>query len=152
MARKSPWWWNCCARFDEETNINGPSGCESAGAHVVYGVVGHKCHAKMLLIVRREAAGRKQAVTLRRYAHLGTGNYHPRTARLYTDFGLLTADEKICEDVHHVFQLLTGTAGTIRAEPSLAVAVHACTPTWSSIFAPRHAMRGRASGPASSPR
>ena len=107
------------ARFDEETNINWAERLESAGAHVVYGVVGHKCHAKMLLIVRREPSDGKsivkgKAVQLRRYAHLGTGNYHPRTARLYTDFGLLTADEKICEDVHHVFQLLTGTAGTIR--------------------------------------
>ncbi|MBP0618375.1 polyphosphate kinase 1 [Cupriavidus consociatus] len=103
------------ARFDEETNINWAERLESAGAHVIYGVVGHKCHAKMLLIVRREPAGPKaKQVKLRRYAHLGTGNYHPRTARLYTDFGLLTADEAICEDVHHVFQLLTGTAGTIR--------------------------------------
>ncbi len=103
------------ARFDEETNINWAERLESAGAHVVYGVVGHKCHAKMLLIVRREPTGAKgKHFRLRRYAHLGTGNYHPRTARLYTDFGLLTADEQICEDVHHVFQLLTGTAGTIR--------------------------------------
>lgn len=103
------------ARFDEETNINWAERLESAGAHVVYGVVGHKCHAKMLLIVRREAAGAKgRQVRLRRYAHLGTGNYHPRTARLYTDFGMLTANEQVCEDVHHVFQLLTGTAGTIR--------------------------------------
>jgi polyphosphate kinase len=69
----------------------------------------------MLLIVRRElAAPKNKHYELRRYVHLGTGNYHPRTARLYTDFGLLTADEAICEDVHHVFQLLTGTAGTIR--------------------------------------
>jgi len=103
------------ARFDEETNINWAERLESAGAHVIYGVVGHKCHAKMLLIVRREATGPKaKQVKLRRYAHLGTGNYHPRTARLYTDFGLLTANEAVCEDVHHVFQLLTGTAGTIR--------------------------------------
>jgi len=103
------------ARFDEETNINWAERLESAGAHVVYGVVGHKCHAKMLLIVRREPTGTKaRQHKLRRYVHLGTGNYHPRTARLYTDFGLLTANEKICEDVHHVFQLLTGTAGTIR--------------------------------------
>jgi len=101
------------ARFDEETNINWAERLESAGAHVVYGVVGHKCHAKMLLIVRRERVKTKD-FKLRRYVHLGTGNYHPRTARLYTDFGLLTADESICEDVHHVFQLLTGTAGTIR--------------------------------------
>ncbi|WP_416049098.1 polyphosphate kinase 1 [Cupriavidus basilensis] len=103
------------ARFDEETNINWAERLESAGAHVVYGVVGHKCHAKMLLMVRRELEGAKsKQFKLRRYAHLGTGNYHPRTARLYTDFGLLTANEKICEDVQHVFQLLTGTAGTIR--------------------------------------
>jgi len=103
------------ARFDEETNINWAERLESAGAHVVYGVVGHKCHAKMLLIVRREPTGPKaKQFMLRRYAHLGTGNYHPRTARLYTDFGLLTTNEKICEDVQHVFQLLTGTAGTIR--------------------------------------
>jgi polyphosphate kinase len=102
------------ARFDEETNINWAERLETAGAHVVYGVVGHKCHAKMLLVVRRESAGPKaKHVKLRRYVHLGTGNYHPRTARLYTDFGLLTANEQICEDVHHVFQLLTGTAGSI---------------------------------------
>nr|WP_083384116.1 polyphosphate kinase 1 [Cupriavidus sp. USMAHM13] len=101
------------ARFDEETNINWAERLENAGAHVVYGVVGHKCHAKMLLIVRRERIKSKDH-KLRRYVHLGTGNYHPRTARLYTDFGLLTADETICEDVHHVFQLLTGTAGSIR--------------------------------------
>ncbi|MBY4896238.1 polyphosphate kinase 1 [Cupriavidus sp. AU9028] len=103
------------ARFDEETNINWAERLESAGAHVVYGVVGHKCHAKMLLIVRRESAAPKNRQTrLRRYVHLGTGNYHPRTARLYTDFGLLTANEEVCEDVHHVFQLLTGTAGSIK--------------------------------------
>lgn len=105
------------ARFDEETNINWAERLESAGAHVVYGVVGHKCHAKMLLIVRREPAGPKtRQSALRRYVHLGTGNYHPRTARLYTDFGLMTTHEEICEDVHHVFQLLTGTAGTIRLQ------------------------------------
>lgn len=103
------------ARFDEETNINWADQLESAGAHVVYGVVGHKCHAKMLLVVRREAAGGKaKTVKLRRYAHLGTGNYHPKTARLYTDFGLMTADEAICEDVHHVFQLLTGTGAQVK--------------------------------------
>lgn len=105
------------ARFDEETNINWADRLESAGAHVVYGVVGHKCHAKMLLIVRREPAGPKSKQTkLRRYVHLGTGNYHPRTARLYTDFGLMTSNEEVCEDVHHVFQLLTGTAGSIRLQ------------------------------------
>jgi polyphosphate kinase len=95
------------ARFDEETNINWAARLEQVGAHVVYGVVGHKTHAKMSLVVRREIA-KNGARKLRRYAHLGTGNYHARTARLYTDFGLFTAHEGICEDVHHVFQQLTG--------------------------------------------
>ncbi|WP_431821986.1 polyphosphate kinase 1 [Burkholderia sp. F1] len=99
------------ARFDEETNINWASQLEAVGAHVVYGVVGHKCHAKMMLIVRRVVQGGK--ASLRRYVHLGTGNYHPRTARLYSDFGLMTADQKICEDVHHVFQQLTGIGGEL---------------------------------------
>jgi polyphosphate kinase len=72
------------------------------GAHVVYGVVGHKTHAKMALVLRREK-GR-----IRRYGHLGTGNYHPRTARLYTDCGLLTAEPRLCEDMDKVFSQLTG--------------------------------------------
>jgi len=100
------------ARFDEETNINWASQLEAVGAHVVYGVVGHKCHAKMMLIVRRtERDGRAQ---LRRYVHLGTGNYHPRTARLYTDFGLMTSEPQMCEDVHRVFQQLTGIGGQLQ--------------------------------------
>lgn len=90
------------ARFDEQTNINWAARLEEVGAHVVYGVVAHKTHAKMALVLRREK-GR-----LRRYAHLGTGNYHPRTARLYTDFGLLTADPRLCEDMDKVFSQLTG--------------------------------------------
>ena len=90
------------ARFDEEANINWASHLEEMGAHVVYGVVGHKTHAKLALVVRREADG------LRRYAHLGTGNYHARTARLYTDFGLLTADEMITADVSSLFTQITG--------------------------------------------
>lgn len=90
------------ARFDEEANINWSAKLEQAGAHVVYGVVGHKTHAKMALVVRREQN------QLRRYAHLGTGNYHARTARLYTDFGLLTCHDVICNDVNEVFTQLTG--------------------------------------------
>jgi polyphosphate kinase len=90
------------ARFDEEANINWAGRLEEAGAHVVYGVVGYKTHAKMALVVRREEEG------LRRYAHLGTGNYHPRTARLYTDFGLFTCADEICSDVNDVFSQLTG--------------------------------------------
>ena len=90
------------ARFDEEANINWAARLEEVGAHVVYGVVGHKTHAKMALVVRREAG------KLVRYVHVGTGNYHPRTARVYTDFDLLTARESICSDVNEVFQQLTG--------------------------------------------
>ena len=90
------------ARFDEEANIGWATKLEEVGAHVVYGVVGYKTHAKALLIVRREEGG------LKRYAHLGTGNYHPRTARLYSDFGLMTANEEITHDVSEVFKQLTG--------------------------------------------
>ena len=90
------------ARFDEEANINWAAKLEEVGAHVVYGVVAHKTHAKMLMIVRREGG------KLKRYVHLGTGNYHVRTARLYTDFDLLTCDPDICNDVNEVFQQLTG--------------------------------------------
>ncbi|MGH8718124.1 MAG: polyphosphate kinase 1 [Burkholderiales bacterium] len=90
------------ARFDEEANINWASRLEDAGAHVVYGVVGHKTHAKMAMVLRREED------KLRRYVHLGTGNYHSRTATLYTDFGLFTVNEEICADVNQVFLQLTG--------------------------------------------
>ena len=94
------------ARFDEEANIGWASRLEEAGAHVIYGVVGYKTHAKMALVVRREDTA--QGPALRRYVHMATGNYHPRTARQYTDFGLLTANEEICADVHEVFKQLTG--------------------------------------------
>jgi polyphosphate kinase len=90
------------ARFDEEANINWAQRLEEVGAHVVYGVVGHKTHAKMSMVVRREEGG------LRRYVHLSTGNYHARTAALYTDFGLFTCNEEICADVNDVFMQLTG--------------------------------------------
>jgi len=90
------------ARFDEEANIELAAKLQRAGIQVVYGVVGYKTHAKMLLIVREEEG------ELRRYAHLGTGNYHTGTAKLYTDFGLITADREITEDVHQVFNQLTG--------------------------------------------
>jgi polyphosphate kinase len=90
------------ARFDEEANISLATELQNAGAHVVYGVVGYKAHAKMLMIVRREGS------QIRRYVHLATGNYHARTARAYTDYGLLTCDRVIGEDVHKLFQQLTG--------------------------------------------
>lgn len=97
------------ARFDEEANINWAQRLEAVGAHVVYGVVGHKTHAKMAMIVRREEMdGKPGKFLLRRYVHLGTGNYYPRTARAYTDFGLMTCHEGICADVNEVFVQLTG--------------------------------------------
>ena len=90
------------ARFDEEANLSIAARLEEVGAHVVYGVVGYKTHAKMLMVLRREDHG------YRRYVHLGTGNYHPRTTRFYTDFGLLTANPEIGDDVNEVFKQLTG--------------------------------------------
>ncbi len=94
------------ARFDEAENITLANRLQEAGAHVVYGVVGYKTHCKMALVVRREG-GR-----LQRYVHLGTGNYHPGTARLYTDYGLLSADPALAEDVHQVFLQLTSLMRT----------------------------------------
>src|SRR5881296_1867607 len=93
------------ARFDEASNIQWARRLEEVGAHVIYGVVGLKTHSKALLIVRRDAD------QLRRYVHLGTGNYHSRTARIYTDFSLLTSEPKLTEEVATVFNTLTGLAG-----------------------------------------
>src|ERR1700689_488716 len=95
------------ARFDERANIAWARKLEEAGCHVVYGFVGLKTHCKMALIVREEPDG-----TLRRYCHLGTGNYHPTTARLYEDFGLLTADPAVGEGVPALFNHLTGYSRT----------------------------------------
>jgi len=89
------------ARFDEQANIELSDRLQEAGAHVMYGVVGYKTHAKLAMVVRREEDG------IRRYCHLGTGNYHSRTARAYTDYGLLTCDPVIGQDVHEVFLQLT---------------------------------------------
>ena len=93
------------ARFDEAMNIQWARRLEEAGAHVIYGVVGLKTHCKALLIVRRDAD------RLRHYVHLGTGNYHSRTARIYTDFSLLTSEPQLTEEVATVFNTLTGLAG-----------------------------------------
>jgi len=94
------------ARFDEEANIEVSERLQEAGAHVMYGVVGFKTHAKLTLIVRREADG------IRRYCHLSTGNYHPRTARVYTDYGLFTCNERIGREVHEIFLQLTSLTQT----------------------------------------
>jgi polyphosphate kinase len=94
------------ARFDEEANIELSNRLQEAGAHVMYGVVGFKTHAKLTMIVRREPEG------IRRYCHLGTGNYHPRTARGYTDYGLFTCDRDIGQDVHEIFLQLTSLTQT----------------------------------------
>ncbi|HSD69813.1 MAG TPA: polyphosphate kinase 1 [Woeseiaceae bacterium] len=89
------------ARFDEAANISLANRLQEAGAHVVYGLVGFKAHAKMSMVVRREHGG------IKRYVHLGTGNYHPGTARLYTDYGYFSSSRKLGEDVHKVFLQLT---------------------------------------------
>ncbi len=113
------------ARFDEAHNIDLAEKLQEVGAHVVYGVVGYKTHAKMMLVVRREEKG------LRHYAHLSTGNYHPRTARLYTDYGLFTAHPEICQDVHAVFLQLTSLGKVsklrhlVQSPFTLARAMHA---------------------------
>jgi polyphosphate kinase len=97
------------ARFDEETNINWAERLEDAGAQVVYGVFGLKTHAKLALVFRRERGVGGETVLVP-YAHLGTGNYHPRTTRLYSDFGLLTANREICSDVNDIFAHITSLA------------------------------------------
>jgi polyphosphate kinase len=97
------------ARFDEESNIEWARTLEDAGVHVVYGIVGMKVHSKIALVVRREGDA------IRRYVHLGTGNYNPLTARLYTDLGLLTCNEQIAADATHFFNALTGYSA--RQEP-----------------------------------
>ncbi len=98
------------ARFDEEDNLKLARRLQEAGAIVVYGVVGYKTHTKLMLIVRRE--GRR----IVRYAHLGTGNYHAINARLYTDYSLMTCDKDLTNDVHKVFQQLTGMGKAVRVK------------------------------------
>ncbi|MCU7371636.1 polyphosphate kinase 1 [Paucibacter sp. O1-1] len=107
------------ARFDEEANINWAERLEAVGAQVVYGIVGYKTHAKLLMVMRREMHGGKPV--LRRYAHLSTGNYNPKTARLYTDLGYLTADPDITADADTVFRQLA-SLGKIKAPKRLLLA------------------------------
>ena len=94
------------ARFDERRNIGWSRALEESGAHVVHGLPGLKTHAKAVLVVRREGSG------VRHYVHIGTGNYHAKTARLYEDFGLFTCDDQIAADVAELFNTLTGAART----------------------------------------
>ncbi|WP_338745585.1 polyphosphate kinase 1 [Pseudomonas putida] len=101
------------ARFDEESNLQMASRLQAAGAVVIYGVVGFKTHAKMMLILRREQG------EIVRYAHLGTGNYHAGNARLYTDYSLLTSDDALTEDVGKLFSQLIGMGKTLRMKKLL---------------------------------
>ncbi len=128
------------ARFDEEANIELATKLQEAGAHVMYGVFGFKTHAKLVMVVRREERG------LRRYCHLGTGNYHARTARLYTDYGLLTADESMGEDIHEIFLQLTG----LTRVPRLRKLLHAPFSLHQALLAKieREAEHARAGAPA----
>lgn len=103
------------ARFDEEKNVQLAERLQRYGIHVTYGVVGYKTHAKAILITRRESRG------LRYYAHLGTGNYHPRTASVYTDYGLLTSDQHIGEDLHRIFLQLS----SMGKQPKINTLLHA---------------------------
>ena len=107
------------ARFDERRNIDWSRALEQAGVHVVYGFPHLKIHAKTTLVVRREGGG------LRRYAHIGTGNYHAVTARRYEDFGLFTADEDITADVADLFNHLTGFGQAADLPQAARRAVHA---------------------------
>ncbi len=128
------------ARFDEEANIELATKLQEAGAHVMYGVFGFKTHAKLVMVVRREEKG------LRRYCHLGTGNYHTKTARLYTDYGLMTADEAIGEDIHEIFLQLTG----LTRVPRLRRLLHAPFSLHQALMAKieREAEHARAGKPA----
>jgi polyphosphate kinase len=106
------------ARFDERRNIGWARALEEAGAHVVHGLPGLKTHAKALLIVRREGSG------VRHYVHVGTGNYHAKTARLYEDFGLFTCDRELATDVAELFNALTGAARTPSYERAVIAPEH----------------------------
>lgn len=126
------------ARFDEAANISLATRLQEAGVQVVYGVVGFKTHAKMMLIVRRERDG------LRRYAHVSTGNYHQANSRVYTDIGLMSADPNLTEDLHKVFQQLSGLGPTIHLKRLL----HSPFTLYSGIIAriereTAHALAGR---------
>ena len=132
------------ARGDERANIAWARKLEEAGCHVVYGFVGLKTHCKMALVVREQPDG-----SLRRYCHIGTGNYHPKTARLYEDFGLLTADPTVGEDITDLFNHLTGYSRPPDYR-RLLVAPAGVRSASSSRSRPRPSWPGAASPPGSS--
>ncbi len=107
------------ARFDEEANINWAERLEAVGAQVVYGIVGYKTHAKLLMVTRREPGG--SGGKLRRYAHLSTGNYNPKTSRFYTDLGYLTSDRDLTADADLVFRQLA-SLGKVRTPRRMLMA------------------------------
>ncbi len=128
------------ARFDEGNNINWARQLEEVGVHVVYGLIGLKTHCKVLLVVRRDRD------RIRSYVHLGTGNYHPSTAKLYTDLGLLTCDDDLAADVQNLFNIITGF-GEFPAWRKLAVAPRDLKPRLLAMLA-REAEHARAGRPA----
>ena len=133
------------ARFDEENNISWAQRLEDAGVHVSYGVVGLKTHAKVVLVVRREGDG------IRRYVHVGTGNYNRTTARLYTDFGAVSTAAGLGADVTDLFNVLTGFAAP-RPTGSWSWRRRACASVPRADRARDRARASRPAGAASSPR
>jgi polyphosphate kinase len=124
------------ARFDEEANINWAEDLESVGAQVVYGIVGLKTHAKMLLVMRREGTG------LKYYGHVSTGNYNPRTARLYTDVSMLTADPQITRDMEHLFRHIASQVRLPRMQKLLVAPFNLHKQMLTKIRAAEHAAKG----------
>ena len=112
------------ARFDEESNIEWARALEAAGVHVVYGLVGLKVHSKVALVVRREGD------TIRRYVHLGTGNYNPTTARLYTDLSFFTSDDQIGADVTDLFNYVTGYSAKNEFRKLLVAPINHARRSW----------------------
>jgi polyphosphate kinase len=130
------------ARFDEVANISWARKLEKAGVHVVYGLVGLKTHCKLALVVRQEANG-----TLRHYSHVGTGNYNPKTSRLYEDLGLLTADDQVGKDLTRLFNELSGYAIEKKFKRLLVAPLHLRKGLLKRIrVETEHALAGKASG------
>ena len=134
------------ARFDEEANIRWARKLEQAGCHVVYGLVGLKTHCKLAMVVRDEPEG------IRRYTHIGTGNYNSKTARLYEDLGLITTNEVIGEDVAHLFNNLSGYSPQPAPTSGSWWLPTRCAPDWSSASTARSTTSATAARPGSGSR